>query len=425
MKRAALFLLVALTADAGSGRFGRFTERCAGGRSSRGLGCDDLAFFEFAPASGTGMGSACSCAAVTGAKGEAVTFTRTGDATCSKQGLATTGIANGDLVVCTGNQPRVESSGGVLGLRVEGARTNNILRSEEFDNPAWQRGGIINPPTPNYATSPYGTATATRVEVTSCAGAVSALFQDYTGTAATWTASIYLRGTSGSGTISLYYFDTTAGAGDAVQCAFVSTEWRRCSITRTFANTTHRVGFGCINAFVTGNANTGAADFLAATAQSEAGAYATSPIPTVAAAVTRNAEAPTLTLASSVGPTASIAASMQFPSTAVGAVNVFALGAAGDNMTLYRTSDTAAGFQINATITAPVVASMGTAVQRAALADASGVRSAFWNGGSVSAPAASMAAGVTAVWLGRNVSGLQMDGIITRACADPDPTRCR
>ena len=55
------------------------------------------AFFEFAPASGVGMGEACSCVDVTGTKGEALTFTRASTATCVK-GSPTTGIANGDLV---------------------------------------------------------------------------------------------------------------------------------------------------------------------------------------------------------------------------------------------------------------------------------------------------------------------------------------
>ena len=127
MKRAALFLLVAFVADAG-GRFDRVNTRCAGGRSSRGLSCADYAYFEFAPASGAGMTAACACTTPTGAKGEAMTFTRTGAATCSKQGLATTGINDGDLVTCASdNQPRVEPSGGVLGLRVESAKTNPLL----------------------------------------------------------------------------------------------------------------------------------------------------------------------------------------------------------------------------------------------------------------------------------------------------------
>ena len=124
------------------------------------------AFFEFAPASGAGMGTACACTTPTGAKGEALTFTRTGNATCSKQGLATTGIADGDLVVCTANQPRVESSGGVLGLRVEGARTNSVLRSQELDNAAWTLdfagGGVIPTRTANAATAPDGTPSAER-----------------------------------------------------------------------------------------------------------------------------------------------------------------------------------------------------------------------------------------------------------------------
>jgi hypothetical protein len=107
--RALLLILIASSA-LGQGRFDRFNQRTDQGRSTRGFEQSSYAFFEFAPASGAGMGTACACTTPTGAKGEALTFTRAGDATCSKQGLATTGIANGDLVACTGNQPRVESS---------------------------------------------------------------------------------------------------------------------------------------------------------------------------------------------------------------------------------------------------------------------------------------------------------------------------
>lgn len=391
---------------------------------------ENYAFFEFAPATGAGMGAACACTTPTSAKGDALTFTRTGDATCSKQGLATTGIANGDLVVCATDQPRVESSGGVLGLRVEGARTNVLPRSQELDNAAWvldlAGGGALPTRTANAATAPDGTVTAERLQFSACASAGDAsLIYQIHATSGASASTIFCRGNGSTVTISVCSFGSTGSSGcTPVSCP--STSWSRGQDIRTASGTGGLV-VGCNNlATYTGASNTGAADVFLWQAQQEMGAtYATSPIPTVASAVTRNIESPAFTLSSAVGPSASIAASAQWPSTTVGAVNYLALGNVGDNMTLYRTNDTGAGYQINATITAPAVSSMGTTVHRAALADASGTRSAFWDLGSVAAPAASMAAGVTTVWIGRNVGGVPADGIVTRVCVDPDPTRCR
>ena len=113
--------------------------RTPGGRK----GTRGYAFFEFAPSGGAGMGAPCACTTPTGAKGEALTFTRASNGTCTKTttgGLTTTGIANGDLVVCSSNQPRVEyDSQGVLGLLVDSAGTNSVLRSQEVNNAAWTK----------------------------------------------------------------------------------------------------------------------------------------------------------------------------------------------------------------------------------------------------------------------------------------------
>jgi hypothetical protein len=428
MRAVFLITLVAFGSFA-QGRFDRVNKRTDQGRSKRGFLPQSGAFFEFATASGAGMGTACACTAVTGAKGETLTFTRTGNATCSKQGLATTGIANGDLVVCAGDQPRVESSGGVLGLRVEGARTNSVIRSQEIDNAAWVKQGSSPPVAPtvtaNSSTAPDATTTADTLAfpAVSVAATFSIAYATITGTAASWSCSVYVRGASTSGTTYLALTPNSA-TFNTVACPFTTTGWNRCAVTATLTAAPWFVQVG-VDLRDGAQAAQPAQDVLVWGMQCELGAYTTSYIPTVAAGVTRNIESPAFTLSSAVGPSASIAASAQWPSTAVGAVNYLALGNVGDNMTLYRTNDTGAGFQINATITAPAVASMGTTVHRAALADASGTRSAFWDLGSVAAPAASMAAGVTTVWIGRNVGGTPADGIVTRVCVDPDPTRCR
>ncbi|MFT3866836.1 MAG: hypothetical protein QM729_21445 [Solirubrobacterales bacterium] len=143
-----------------NGTYIRPREFRSDGRYSRvtNSGAANFASFEFAPANGTGMGSECACTTPTGAKGETMTFTRASAATCTKgtNGLRTTGIANGDLVQCTTNQPRVErDANGVLGLLVESSRTNVLLRSEELDNAAWTASGATV--TANTQTAPDGT----------------------------------------------------------------------------------------------------------------------------------------------------------------------------------------------------------------------------------------------------------------------------
>lgn len=163
MRGVLLLVVLALTAHAQDGRFERFCSRSAEGRTTRGLPCGEpLAFFEFAPASGAGMGTECACAAVTGAKGEALTFSRASSATCTPgvTGTRTTGIADNSLVTCANNQPRIErDNNGVLGFRVESAGSNVLLRFIDYANAAWTDVGT--PTLTGGQTSPWAGAYAT------------------------------------------------------------------------------------------------------------------------------------------------------------------------------------------------------------------------------------------------------------------------
>ena len=322
----ALFLLslVSLTASAQlrdpRGRFERVNRRCDQGRSNRGLDCGGLAFFEFAPSNGAGMGTACACTTPTGAKGETLTFTRAGDATCSKQGLATTGIANGDLVVCTANQPRVESSGGVLGLRVEGARTNVLLRTQELDNAAWtwENGGGAGATTRtnDFAVAPDGTTTAERLQIPATSGVqFSDVYQAFTasGAAVPQTCSVFVRGNDANGTTDICTYDGSSWV--CSDCVFANGSWSRCS--RSFATgaaSSRFCKFGN-NSNQNGGVARSAADIFEWGFMAEEGAYATSYIPTVAAAVTRNVEA--AYFSRSIATTAGVcsAATHEVPST--------------------------------------------------------------------------------------------------------------
>ena len=418
MRRASLFLLVAFAAASVEAR----DRACFQNRGASRTGqCDSYAFFELAPASGAGMGSVCACATPTGAKGESMTFTRTGAATCTKTaagGFATTGIADGDLVTCATNQPRVEyDSAGTLGVLVEGTRTNSVLYSEQFDNAVWTKanvgGGLLPIVTANQAIAPDGTLTADRVQFSSCpaAGDDSTIYQG--ASVGNATSSVYVKGVSGSGSISVCQYNNPANACSV--CSFNSSSWTRCDHHfPTAAGITLILGCEHQTSSYPNSTDTGAADVYLWGAQHEAGAYATSYISTGATAVTRGAEAPpTFTTPSPIGPSFCMAASAWWPLSGVGAVNVLSLGTTAPALAkMGRTSDTAGAFLINATATTPAVSAVGTTQVRMVLSDASGTRAASWAGSSVSAPAASMTGASATVTLGA------LDGIISRVVVD-------
>lgn len=240
------------------------------------------AFFEAFPASGAGTFGACSTTPPTGAKGEALTFARTGNATCTKTtsgGLATSGIANGDLVELSANQPRVEyDSGGVKGLLVESSRVNSLFRFIEFANALWSDVGT--PTLTGSQASPFtGTYATSAVQFDdNDAVAFEGRSQVVTVTAASaYYAHCYVKaGTATSARISL---DGTA----ATITGLSSSTWSIVEVADASASAgtvTFEVDVGSTTA-ATGTVAFGGC-------QVEAGTYRTSIIPTTSAAVTRN-----------------------------------------------------------------------------------------------------------------------------------------
>mgnify|MGYP001568254406 CR=1 FL=1 len=273
-------------------------------RMSRAGAGSDYAFFEAFPASGAGTSGPCSTTPPTGARGEVLTFTRASSAMCTRTatgGLATTGIANGDLVVLSSNVARVEyDSAGTLGLLVEATRTNSLLRSEEIDNASWTKR-VANTVWANDAGSPDGTTTADAVFFAATAADVTGIYQTNCPTGSS-TSSVYLKGitpmdggVAQSGTLDMT-IDNGVGTFSCQTCPYNPTTWTRCTKTTTFAATgTMMLGNDSRVATCSLPARP-AADVLVWGAQCELGAYATSYIPTTTIAVARAAERAIFTL---------------------------------------------------------------------------------------------------------------------------------
>jgi hypothetical protein len=368
------------------------------------------------------MGSACACTTPTGAKGEALTFTRTGDATCSRSGLATTGIQNGDLVTCTANQPRVEPSGGVLGLRVERARTLSLLRFIDYTNALWADVGTPTPTTGQ--TSPWTGALSTSAVLydDNDAAAQEGRSQTVTVTAAVaHTMHCYVKaGTLTSAAISL---DGTV----ATLTGLVTTSWSIVEVTDASSS-----GVAISAQILNGSTAAGTGTVIWGGCAVEQGSYRTSIMPTVASAVTRNAE--TTSLTSAVLPlTGSVAVTTQRPYGSVLASNQTLVDALVSTSSGWRFSFVGSQLRIEKggplnNLGAATTWAAGDAPRWAASFD--GVNATvFVNGAVLVGPSALggfTAPTYTPVALGWDHQGFDsFDGIVTRVCVDPDPNRCR
>lgn len=243
------------------------------------------AFLEFAPASGAGMPAACSSTAPTGAKGEALTFSRGSGAVCTKTatgGLVTSGIADGDLVELASNVVRVEyASTGVRGARIESVSRQNINpRFIDFTNAAYSDVGTPTPTTGQ--TSPFSGTYAT-----------SAVMYDDNDAAAFEGRSLPLTVSAGSAYIAHCYVKagTLAKARIALDgtaatiTGLSSSTWSILEVadaSASAASVTLEIDNGSV-ASDTGTVVWGGC-------QLEAGAYRTSIVPTNGAPVTRQAE---------------------------------------------------------------------------------------------------------------------------------------
>ena len=191
-------------------------------------------------------------------------------------------------------------------LLLEPQRTNLVTFSEQFDNAAWIK--VNTTITANAATSPDGYTNADAL-VENTATSLHDTYQSFISTSSTaYTFSCYikpstrtrayLRSDTSAGTVRTL-FDLT-GSGSVVTLAHTSASislvgngWYRCSITFTEGTgAAGRLVFveGAVGTAIS-YAGNGLTAFWLYGAQLEAGAYATSYIPTLGASVTRGADA--------------------------------------------------------------------------------------------------------------------------------------
>ena len=223
---------------------------------------------------------------------------------------AASGVARFDHAPAA-NPTTSVSAGESLGLLIEEQRTNLLTYSEQFDNTTWTSASVGASVVRNITVAPDGTQTADKLIITS-GSTTNYLRQVMTISAITYTASVYAKagefntvrlelGNLWSPVVNGVFNLSTGAVTSSQNCTTsitsVGNGWYRCVITSTViptAGSTGRIFIFAGNNGDVGITGNGFSGIYIWGAQLEAGAFATSYIPTTSAQVTRGAETATM-----------------------------------------------------------------------------------------------------------------------------------
>jgi len=215
-------------------------------------------------------------------------LTTDGQLTFTRASTATRVNASGLIETVASGLPRLDYLNSTCPrLLLEPQRTNLIIYSEQFDNAGWGKSqsgtGLVPVVTANNAISPDGYQNADTIVFDAGAGTtasdISAIFQTFGGTTATYTASFYAKTASGTAQVQVRI------DGSNYDKFTITNQWQRFTLTKALTGTSN-VFEMAIRRGLNEPMNASATIQLWGV-QVELGAYATSYIPTLGTSVTR------------------------------------------------------------------------------------------------------------------------------------------